>query len=86
MSKNRDDKTGYIFCSAETKEKMAEFAKRSGADTPADDVFVVADIIPYGFCVVATKDDFMGWLFARGNDHDIWTVPEEDLNDPNKTV
>ena len=75
MSKNRDDKSGYIFCSAETK---AELAKRSVPDTPPDNVFVVADIIPYGFCVVATKDEFLGWLFARDNDHDIWTIPEEE--------
>ncbi len=82
MSKNRDDEPGYIFCSAETKE---EVAKRAGTDIPQDNAFVVADIIPYGFCVVATKDEFLGWLFAKGNDHDVWTIPE-DKNDPNKTV
>lgn len=74
MSKNRDDEPAYIFCNAETKEEMA---KRSGADVPPDNVFVVADIIPYGCCVVATKNEFLGWLFAKDNDHDIWTVPEE---------
>lgn len=74
MSNNRDDKAGYIFCSAETK---AELSKRSGANTPPDNVFVVADVIPFGFCVVATKDEFLGWLFAKGNDHDVWTIQEE---------
>ena len=75
MSNNRDDEPAYIFCSAETK---AELAKRSGADTPPDNVFVVADVIPYGRCVVTTKADLLGWLFAKGNDHDVWTIPEED--------
>lgn len=83
MSKNRDDEPAYIFCNAETKE---EIAKRSGADVPPDEVFVVADIIPYGYCVVTTKDELLGWLFAKGNDHDIWTVPEEKSDDPDETV
>lgn len=71
---NRDDEPAYIFCSAETKE---EIIKRSEADVPPDNVFVVADIIPYGRCVVATKNEFLGWLFAKDNDHNIWTIPEE---------
>lgn len=74
MSKNRDVEPAYIFCNAETKE---EIAKRSGADVPPDEVFVVADVIPYGRCVVTTKVDLLGWLFAKRNDHDIWTIPEE---------
>jgi len=83
MNKNRDDKPGYIFCNAETKE---ELVKRPETDITPDNVFVVADIIPFGYCVVATKDEFLGWLFAKGNDHDIWTIPEEENDDPNKTV
>lgn len=83
MSKNRDDNPGYIFCNAETKE---ELAKRSETDFPPGNVLVVADIIPFGYCVVATKDEFLGWLFAKGNDHDIWTIPEEENDDPNETV
>lgn len=75
MSNNRDDKPGYIFCSAET---MAELAKRAGADLPPGNVFVVADIIPYEYCVVVTKEEFLGWLFAKGNDHHVWTLPEEE--------
>lgn len=75
MSKNRDDEPAYIFCDAETKKEMI---KRTGADVPPDEVFVVADIIPYGFCVVTTKDEFLGWLFAKGNDHDVWTIQEEE--------
>lgn len=74
MSKDRDENPGYIFCSAETKE---ELAKNFEADAPPGSVFVVADIIPYGYCVVATKDEFLGWLFAKGSDHDVWTLPEE---------
>lgn len=74
MSKNRDDEPAYIFCNAETKKEMV---KRSGADTTPDNACVIADIIPYGFCVVATKTDFLGWLFDRDSDHDVWTVPEE---------
>lgn len=83
MSKNRDDKPGYIFCNAETKE---EIAKRAGADVPPSNTFVIADIIPFGYCIIATKDEFLGWLFTRGNDHDVWTIPEEENDDPNKTV
>lgn len=83
MSKSRDEKPGYIFCSAETKE---ELAKRAGTDIPPDNVFVIADIIPYGHCVVTTKAEFLGWLFAKRNDHDVWTIPEEENDDPNKTV
>ena len=83
MSKNGDDEPAYIFCCAETKEKLA---KRAGTDNPPDNVFVVADIIPFGYCVVATKDEFLGWLFAKGNDHDVWTIPKEENDDPNKTV
>ena len=86
MSKIRDDEPGYIFCSAETKTKLDELAKRSGADFPPGNVLVVADIIPFGYCVVTTKDEFLGWLFDRDSDHDVWTVPEEESNDPNKTV
>lgn len=82
MSNDRDNKPGYIFCSAETKE---EITKRSGADIPPGNVFVTADIIPYGYCVVTTKEEFLGWLFAKGNDHNVWTIPEES-DDPNKTV
>lgn len=74
MSKNRDDEPGYIFCNAETKE---ELVKRAGTDIPPDNVFVVADIISYGFCVVTSKAEFLGWLFAKENDHDVWTIPEE---------
>lgn len=83
MSKSRDDKPAYIFCNAETKE---ELVKKAEADIPPDNVFVVADIIPYGFCVVVTKDDLLGWLFAKGNDHDVWTIPKEENDDPNKAV
>lgn len=83
MNESRDDKPGYIFCNAETKE---ELAKRAGADIPPGNVFVVADIIPFGYCVVATKDEFLGWLFAKGNDHDVWTIPKEENDDPNETV
>lgn len=80
MSENRDDKPGYIFCNAETKEDLA---KRFEVEFPPGNVLVVADIIPFGYCVVTTKDEFLGWLFAKGNDHDIWTIPEEETNDPN---
>lgn len=84
MSKNRDDNPGYIFCNAETKE---ELAKRSGVkDFMPGNVLVVADIIPFGYCVVTTKDEFLGWLFAKGNDHDIWTIPEEENDDTDETV
>lgn len=75
---NRDNEPGYIFCDAETKAKLAELAKTSGVDTPSDDVFVVADIIPHGFYVVTTKAEFLGWLFNRDNDHDVWTAPEDE--------
>ena len=74
MSKNRDEKPGYIFCNTETKAVLL----RSGVEALPDNVYVVADIVPYGYCVVTTKDDFLGWLFAKGNDHDIWTIPEEE--------
>lgn len=77
MSKNRDNEPGYIFCSAETKAKLDELDKRSGADTTPDNACVIADIIPYGFCVVVAKADFLGWLFDRDSDHYVWTVPEE---------
>lgn len=83
MSNNRDDEPAYIFCNAETKE---ELAKRSGENMPPDEVFVVADVVLPGTCIVVTKEELRQWLFAKGNDHDVWTIPEEDLHDPNKTV
>lgn len=76
---NRDDEPGYIFCSAETHETLYKKAELDGTALPPGDVFVIADIIPYGYCVVATKDEFLGWLFNRDNDHDVWTVPEEKI-------
>lgn len=72
MSNVRDDEPAYIFCNAETKEKVI---RRSQGDAPPDDAFVVADIIPPGYCVVAAKHEFLGWLFEKGNDHNVLTIP-----------
>ena len=71
MSKNRDNKPAYIFCNAEMKEEMA---KRSGADTPPDNVFVVADVVQPGMCIVVTKDELRQWLYSSENDFDMWTL------------
>lgn len=71
MSKNRDDKPAYIFCNAEMKEEMA---KRSGENMPPDEVFVVADVVQPGMCIVVTKKELRRWLYSSKNDFDMWTL------------
>lgn len=71
MSKNRDDEPAYIFCNAEMKEEMA---KRSGENMPPDEVFVVADVVQPGMCIVVTKEELRQWLYSRENDFDMWML------------
>ena len=71
MSKNRDDKPAYIFCNAEMKEEMA---KRSGENMPPDEVFVVADVVQPGMCIVVTKDELRSLLYSTKNNFDMWIL------------
>lgn len=71
MSNIRDDEPAYIFCNAETKEEMA---KRSGENMPPDEVFVVADVVQPGMCIVVTKKELRRWLYSSENDFDMWTL------------
>lgn len=78
MSKNRDDEPGcifcepiYIFCNAEMKEAIA---KRSGDDMPPDEMFVVADVVQPGMCIVVFKSELRQWLYSRENNFDMWTL------------
>lgn len=71
MSNNRDDEPAYIFCNTETKE---ELAKRSGENMPPDEVFVVADVVQPGMCIVVTKEELRRWLYSSENDFDMWTL------------
>ena len=82
MSNNRDDEPAYIFCNAETKE---ELAKRSGENMPPDEVFVVADVVLPGTCIVVTKEELRQWLFAKGTIM-MFGLYRRRNHDPNKTV
>lgn len=75
MSNNRDNEPAYIFCNAEMKE---ELAKRSGENMPPDEVFVVADVVLPGTCIVVTKEELRQWLYSSKNDFDMWTLLEEE--------
>lgn len=71
MSKNRDDEPAYIFCNAEMKEEML---KRAGDNAPPDEVFVVADVVQPGTCIVVTKNELRAWLYSSENNFDMWTL------------